>query len=64
MTIETIDPVWFGVGGTILAVAVFFNGFRLLEYGGDRRKMGMFHLAIAPAFVVMLWSILILSGEL
>ena len=56
---DGIDPVWLGIGGTVLASLVFANGYCSFQYGGIQRKMGIFHMALAPLFVVMLWLIIL-----
>ncbi len=61
VNVQASDPIWIGIGGTILAIAVFLNGYRLSQDGGQRRRLGQFHMLLAPAFVVLLLIILYLD---
>ena len=56
------EPLWIAAGGIVLGAAVCLNGMRLLREDGGRRRLGMFHVALAPAFVVMLLLVLQLNG--
>ena len=62
VNLQGFGPIWIGIGGTILAIAVFLNGYRLFQDGGQRRRLGQFHMLLAPAFVVLLLAVLFLNG--
>ncbi len=56
---DAIDPVWIGIAGTLLALAVFANGRRIARLGGNGRAMGRLHMWIAPLFVGVIWFIIL-----
>lgn len=57
-----IEPVWLAIGATAFALLVFANGVRLLGAAeGEKRKMGLFHMVLAPVFVACLWTVLIMN---
>jgi dipeptide/tripeptide permease len=61
--VEDVDPVWIGIGATAFAVVVFANGYRLFDLHIDR-KMGLFHMILAPVFIATTWTILAMNGAL
>lgn len=52
-----VDPLWLGFGGTAFALVVFANGYRLFDQHIDR-KMGLFHMVVAPMFIFTMWMAL------
>jgi len=61
---DDLNPIWLGVGATAFAVAVYINGYRLFGRGGADRKMGLFHMVLAPVFVATIWTVLWMNGKL
>ena len=60
---ETVDPVWLGIGATAFAIVVFANGYRLFDRHIDR-KMGLFHVILTPVFIATIWTVLAMNGAL
>lgn len=54
-----MEPFWIGLGGTLLALAVFANGWRIARIGGTGRTMGRLHMLIAPLFIGVIWFIIL-----
>lgn len=58
---EAIDPFWIGIVGTLLALAVSANGWRLARgAGGDRAAMlGRLHIWLGALFIPLVWYIIL-----
>lgn len=56
---DALNPVWIGIAGTLMAAAVFANGWRIARLGGTGRAMGRMHMWIAPLFVGVIWFIIL-----
>ena len=56
---DAINPVWIGIAGTLLAIAVFFNGRRIPKQSVTGRVMGRLHMIVAPLFIGVIWFIIL-----
>jgi hypothetical protein len=63
VTLGGIDPVWIGIAATAFALVIFANGYRLFNEHIDR-QMGLFHMALSPLFIAMIWLVLAMNKAL
>jgi len=54
-----LNPVWIGVIGTILALAIIANAIRILRRTEDGRGLGMLHIIMTLLFVGVIWFIIL-----
>lgn len=52
-------PFWIGIAGTLLALAMFVNGWRLVRLGRHARGMGRVHMFTAPLLIFFMWFIIL-----
>lgn len=58
---DILNPVWIGVVGTVLALAVSANGWRLSRVAGDNRSavLGRLHVWLGALFIPLIWFMII-----
>jgi len=52
-------PIIIGIVGTLVALYVFFNGWRLRKSGADGHTLGGLHMLMAVLFIPMIWWIIL-----
>ena len=52
-------PFWIGIIGTLIALAVFANGWRIRNQGRTGASLGCAHMLLAVLFIPMIWWIIL-----
>ncbi len=52
-------PIIIGIAGTLTALFVFVNGWRMRAKGDQGRTLGGLHMLMAALFIPMIWWIIL-----